>query len=51
VLGHDLLLVPRTLVPAVQALIRDQRRLDSVTDDDEGERCKTARFFGIDRQG
>src|SRR5258706_11478030 len=26
VLDHDLLLVPRSLVPAVQALIRDQRR-------------------------
>jgi transcriptional regulator with XRE-family HTH domain len=26
VLDHDLLLVPRSLVPAVQALIRDQQR-------------------------
>ena len=38
VLGRDLLLVPRTLVPAVQALIRDQRRPDQGTDSDEGER-------------
>jgi len=38
VLGRDLLLVPRTLVPAVQALIRDQRRPDRDTDADDGER-------------
>src|SRR5579862_2061975 len=38
VLGRDLLLVPRTLVPAVKALIRDQRRPDHPTDADEGER-------------
>jgi transcriptional regulator with XRE-family HTH domain len=38
VLDRDLLLVPRTLVPAVQALIRDQRRPDHGTDADEGER-------------
>src|SRR5580658_5511364 len=38
VLDRDLLLVPRTLVPAVQALIRDQRRPDRGTDADEGER-------------
>jgi transcriptional regulator with XRE-family HTH domain len=37
VLDYDLLLVPRTLVPAVQALIRDQRR-PNVADADEGER-------------
>src|SRR5271154_3227129 len=35
VLDRDLLLVPRTLVPAVQALIRDQRRQAS---GDESER-------------
>jgi len=28
VLGHDLLMVPRSLVPAVQALIRDERHRD-----------------------
>ena len=38
VLDRDLLLVPRTLVPAVQALIRDQRRPDSDADADGGER-------------
>lgn len=38
VLDRDLLLVPRTLVPAVQALIRDQRRPDHRTDADEGQR-------------
>lgn len=38
VLDRDLLLVPRTLVPAVQALIRDHRRPDHDTDADEGER-------------
>ena len=39
VLDRDLLLVPRTLVPAVQALIRDQRRPDRDSDTgDEGER-------------
>jgi transcriptional regulator with XRE-family HTH domain len=37
VLDRDLLLVPRTLVPAVQALIRDQRHPDRNTDA-EGER-------------
>src|SRR5271169_1936009 len=37
VLDRDLLLVPRTLVPAVQALIKDQRHPDSVADADEGE--------------
>ena len=37
VLDRDLLLVPRTLVPAVQALIRDHRHPDPNTDD-EGER-------------
>jgi len=38
VLDRDLLLVPRTLVPAVQALIRNERRPDHDTDADEGER-------------
>ena len=38
VLDHDLLLVPRALVPAVQALIRDHRRPHRDTDADEGER-------------
>ncbi len=33
VLDHDLLLVPRSLVPAVQAMIRDHRRR---TDRDSG---------------
>ena len=37
VLDRDLLLVPRTLVPAVQALIRDQRRPQSVVEADEDE--------------
>ncbi len=38
VLDHDLLTVPRTLVPAVQALIRDYRRPDRHADSTEGER-------------
>jgi len=38
VLDRDLLTVPRTLVPAVQALIRDHLRSDRDTDADEGER-------------
>ena len=37
VLDRDLLTVPRALVPAVQALIRDHRRSDRHADD-EGER-------------
>jgi transcriptional regulator with XRE-family HTH domain len=38
VLDYDLLLVPRPLVPAVQALIRTYRRPDSAGDADESER-------------
>lgn len=38
VLDRDLLLVPRALVPAVQALIRDYRREASAGPDEEGER-------------
>ncbi len=38
VLDYDLLLVPRTLVPAVQALVRDHHRPRSGDDSDEGER-------------
>jgi transcriptional regulator with XRE-family HTH domain len=38
VLDRDLLLVPRTLVPAVQALIRNERRPDSTSHADDGER-------------
>ncbi len=37
VLDYDLLLVPRSLVPAVQSLIRDQRHPNSSATD-EGER-------------
>ncbi len=37
VLGFDLLLVPRALVPAVQSLIRDSRRSGD-GEADEGER-------------
>ena len=37
VLDHDLLLVPRSLVPAVQALIRDHRHPDT-GETDGGER-------------
>ena len=37
VLDRDLLLVPRTLVPAVQGLIRDYRRSDRDADADDGE--------------
>jgi len=38
VLDRDLLMVPRPLVPAVQAVIRDHGRPDRNTDADEGER-------------
>ena len=38
VLDYDLLMVPRSLVPAVQALIRDHSRPDRDTNADEGER-------------
>ena len=38
VLDRDLLTVPRTLVPAVQALIRDHARADHKADSDEDER-------------
>jgi transcriptional regulator with XRE-family HTH domain len=38
VLDRDLLLVPRALVPAVQALIRDYRREVSAGPHEEGER-------------
>ena len=35
VLGFDLLMVPRALVPAMQALIRDQRNQEERRDDGE----------------
>jgi hypothetical protein len=38
VLNRDLLMVPRALVPAVQALIRDYHRPDRATFAEEGER-------------
>ena len=38
VLDRDLVMVPRALVPAVQALIRDYRRGTGARHDDEGER-------------
>jgi HTH-type transcriptional regulator / antitoxin HipB len=38
VLDRDLLLVPRTLVPAVQALLRDQGRPAGYDRDSDGER-------------
>ena len=37
VLGYDLLLVPRALVPSIQSLIRDYRQPDGATME-EGER-------------
>ena len=49
VLDRDLLLVPRALVPAVQALIRDSRRPDRGTDSDEGERSLYAE--DLDEEG
>jgi transcriptional regulator with XRE-family HTH domain len=36
-LDRDLLMVPRTLVPAVQALVRDHRRPDHGNDAADGE--------------
>ena len=38
VLDHDLLMVPRALVPAVQALVRDHLHPDRTVEADEGER-------------
>ena len=38
VLDRDLLMIPRALVPAVQALIRDNRSHDRTAEADEGER-------------
>jgi transcriptional regulator with XRE-family HTH domain len=38
VLDHDLLLVPRTLVPTVQALLRDYRSREQEPGTEEGER-------------
>ena len=38
VLNRDLLMVPRELVPAVQALIHDSRRKEDQSYEDEGER-------------
>jgi len=38
VLDHDLLTIPRALVPAVQAMIRDYRHADRNVDPDDGER-------------
>jgi len=45
VLDRDLLTVPRTLVPAVQALIRDHARADHKADSDDGERSLYADEF------
>jgi transcriptional regulator with XRE-family HTH domain len=47
VLHHDLLLVPRALVPAVQALIRDHRHPD-IGETDRGERPLYADDAGED---
>jgi transcriptional regulator with XRE-family HTH domain len=38
VLGYDLLLVPRSLVPVAQALVRDHRNPQASQGADEGER-------------
>src|SRR5207245_10803200 len=46
VLDRDLLMVPRALVPAVQALIRDHRHPASDIDDDAGERP----LYAVDRR-
>ena len=48
VLGKDLLMIPRALVPAVQALIRDYRRPESSRYADEGERPLYADDAGED---
>jgi transcriptional regulator with XRE-family HTH domain len=45
VLDRDLLMVPRALVPAVEALIRDHRRPDRDANADEGERSLYAGEF------
>src|SRR6266699_258730 len=45
VLDRDLLMVPRALVPAIQALIRDHRHPASNIDDDAGERP----LYAVDR--
>ena len=38
VLNRDLLMVPRELVPAIQALVRDHQRKEDQTYENEGER-------------
>ena len=51
VLDRDLLLVPRTLVPAVQALIREQRRSDQSPDTDGEERSLYAEDLDGEEEG
>jgi hypothetical protein len=46
-LGYDLLLVPRPLVPAVQSLIRDSE--NSTRNTDEDERPLYATEEGVER--
>lgn len=47
VLDWDLLLVPRALVPVVQALIRDHRRREGSTAVEEGERS----LYAVEDEG
>ena len=49
VLDRDLLMIPRALVPAVQALIRDHRSPESSRSADEGEQPLYAADAGKDR--
>ncbi len=48
VLGQDLLMVPKELVPLVQALVRDHRRQDDDSYDDDGDRPLYAIFENED---
>jgi hypothetical protein len=38
VLGYDLLMIPRALVPAVQAMLRDHRNVERSPDSEQEER-------------
>ena len=51
VLDRDLLMVPRALVPAVQALLRGHRRPTATTDTAEGERPIYAADIDEERGG
>lgn len=51
VLDRNLLLVPRALVPAVQAMIRDHNSVQAIPDDGAGERALYADVDAEDEPG